>query len=872
MKKIILLAACISNAAFGAISDSSKSKKPAIKKEVLPELTISSAIPDTSYRATTTKFWEITHTRLAISFNLEERTAPVKELIDLHPYCYATDSLVLDAKSVAIDSVSMVEVKKNTPLRYDYRDDQLIVHFPQPIRSDNNIKLYLKYTAQPYAKKTGGSAAIRDDRGLYFINTDHKVPNKPVQIWTQGETEANSHWMVTIDKPNTRFTTELEITAPDSMKTLSNGALVKKVQFKNGFHTDYWKMDQPIQAYVVMMAVGNFAIVKDKWRGKDMDYYVEPEYAPYARTMFEHTGEMLSFFSDYTGVPYPWNKYSQVVVRDYVSGAMENTSATLHGEFLNQNFREHADKNSEDVVSHELFHQWFGDYVTAESWSNLTVNESFANYGEQLWRRHFYGKDYAEELAYNDLNRFLGGFSWGKKKPLVRFHYGSREEMFDGITYNKGGAILHYIHGLIGDEAFRKSIKIYLTKNALQSAEAHNWRMAVEEATGQDWTEFFNEFYYKGGFPELKIKYKAFDTASKLRVIVRQVHSDSSFNYHLKLNAEVMNGGKSQIVQWVVNDKCDTFWYDYQNGVAPFIFPDFDHIFPGKIEENKKGAQWFAQLEKGRGYATKHRALEFFRKNKDDDFYEKALMLGLSDNNKAIRQYAVELVAENNEGKLENTFKGRIFDIAKSDTIKAIRAEAIRTLGNWKRKEDVAQFENCVYDSSYNLAGATLSAIMQCDTPKAYSLARKMVATDIRGGLKYAVWQTLAISGKEEDVNLFYNQAKSEGVTKGVYFEVPLTEYIKAVKSTSVYAKGFSALLLMYQREEGGFAKRMCEASLLGRMLVLRDGLKSEKQEEMAKAKERAAAIKSYVQQLIDGSKEEDDKKKWTEEFKKLYE
>src|SRR5690606_27924383 len=139
-------------------------------------------------------------------------------------------------------------------------------------------------------------------------------------------------------------------------------------------------------------------------------------------------------------------------------------------------------------------------------WSNLTLNESFANYGEQLWRRYKYGKASNDELAFEDLAKYLGARD-ASAVPLVRFHYHSRDDMFDRVSYQKGGAILNYLHGLMGDSAFYRAMNIYLTKNALQPAEAHNWRMAVEEATGLDWNWFFNQWYYREGHPILNVQY-----------------------------------------------------------------------------------------------------------------------------------------------------------------------------------------------------------------------------------------------------------------------------------------------------------------------------------------------------------------------------
>ncbi|HTN17406.1 MAG TPA: M1 family aminopeptidase, partial [Chitinophagaceae bacterium] len=319
--------------------------------------------PMNQYRATAPQEWWIRHTHAALSFDYKEKTANGRATLSLQPYFYALDSLVLDAKSMDIKSVQLEP--GHQALAYTYDSSQLHIRLDKSYTRYEQLKLSIEYIAKPYARSgKGGSTAIRDDRGLYFINADSAVAGKPVQIWTQGETEANSNWLPTIDKPNMRTTVELDLTVPAQYKTLSNGALVGSREH-GATRTDTWKTDLPIQVYAIMFAVGDFHMTKDRWQDKEVNYYVEPAFAPYARKMFQYTPEMIGFFSGVTGVPYPWNKYSQVVVRDYVSGAMENTSASLFGEFMNQDEREYDDENHEDVVSHELFHQWFGDYVTA---------------------------------------------------------------------------------------------------------------------------------------------------------------------------------------------------------------------------------------------------------------------------------------------------------------------------------------------------------------------------------------------------------------------------------------------------------------------------------------------------------------------------
>jgi aminopeptidase N len=278
-------------------------------------------------------------------------------------------------------------------LTYAYDSLQLNIALGKEIPGGQNFKLFIEYTAKPNEKKIGGSAAIQEDKGLYFINPLGKEQNKPQQIWTQGETESNSNWFPCIDKPNQKMTQEIEIKVASNFKTLSNGLLTRSTQNADGTRTDVWTMNQPHAPYLAMMTIGNFEVVRDYWNGKEVSYYVEPEFKQYARAIFGKTPAMLEFFSNRLGVSYPWPKYAQIVARDYVSGAMENTSATLHGEFLQKTNRQLLDENNEDIISHELCHQWFGDLVTCESWSNIPLNESFATYGEYLWNEFDHGKN-----------------------------------------------------------------------------------------------------------------------------------------------------------------------------------------------------------------------------------------------------------------------------------------------------------------------------------------------------------------------------------------------------------------------------------------------------------------------------------------------
>src|SRR6185312_3742969 len=394
-----------------------------------------------NYRATANIINQLIHTELHVSFDYVKQYLYGKATITLSPYFYPTDSLTLDAKGMDIHEVSLVKGKSKVPLKYTYDSLQLHIMLDKTYKNKEEYTVFIDYTSKPNQLKEEqqGSAAITSHKGLFFINPDGKDKTKPREIWTQGETEDNSCWFPTIDKPNQRMTEEIYMTVESGFKTLSNGALVSSVENRDGTRTDHWSMGLGIPPYLVMMAAGPFAIVHDTWRGKNVDYYVDKKYEKYAKDIFGRTPQMIELYSRLLKFPYVWNKYDQVIAHDYVSGAMENTTATLHGEFVQRTRRELIDNNldnAEDVICHELFHHWFGDLLTCESWSNISLNESFATYGEYLWRQYAYNVDEADQLLQQNLGQYINNSP--TQHNLVDFYYNDREDLFDLTSYQKG--------------------------------------------------------------------------------------------------------------------------------------------------------------------------------------------------------------------------------------------------------------------------------------------------------------------------------------------------------------------------------------------------------------------------------------------------
>lgn len=716
----------------------------------LPEIEFSDFLGLTNeskvYNPSATRKNDIIHTKLDVRFNIPEEQLFGEAEIQVKPYFYPVDSLILDAKSFDIERVALKNKKGELQnLNYSYSDDFLRIALDTTYTNASTYTVFIKYTANPKNVKAKGSAAITDAKGLYFIDPRDTDPDKPTQIWTQGETESSSCWFPTIDKPNEKMTHEISITVPDKFVTLSNGLKTASKKSANGERTDTWKMDMPNAPYLVMMAIGEFSVVNDSWRKLPVDYYVEPAFAPYAKNIFGKTPEMMEFFSQKMGVDYPWPKYAQVVVRDYVSGAMENTSATLFGEFVQQTPAEMIDRDFEDVIAHELFHHWFGDLVTCESWANLPLNESFATYGEYLWKEYKYGRDEADYHLQKDLSTYIEE-SYSKKVDLIRYDYDSREDMFDRHSYQKGACVLHMLRNAVGDEAFFASLKLYLTNNAYKPAEIHNLRLAFEETTGEDLNWFFNQWFLDKGHPIINVSWDFQESTSRINLIlVQNQNTEVSPVYRLPLKIAIGYGDKTVFETITLEHLEDTF-YIPSSRMPDFVLVDSENQLLGQVNQQMTVTQARELYLHGKTYRNRFAALDILLENVNEPGVSEILKLALKDSFWNIRLYALSgmsnLIAQDPEN-----YEAILMHIAASDTKSQLRAEALKALtGSGRKPEVFAQFEKSLSDSSALVQGAAIAAMFSSNPDKTKSVIEPMEKT-ASGDLLSAIAMIYASAG-----------------------------------------------------------------------------------------------------------------------------
>ncbi|HWB92346.1 MAG TPA: M1 family metallopeptidase [Puia sp.] len=746
------------------------------------------------YRATATKYDDLINTKLEVKFDFDKSYMYGKAWITLKPHFYPTDTVSLDAKGMDIHSVALDRGGKTEPLKYAYDGETLRIHLNRTYKYTEKYTLFIDYTSKPNELKDHhGSSAITDAKGLYFINPKGEDKDKPTEIWTQGETEANSVWFPTIDKPNQKTTEEIYMTVPSKFVTLSNGLLVGQKTNGNGTRTDHWKMDLPHAPYLFFMGVGDYAIVKDSYKGKEVAYYVEKPYASVARRIFGHTPEMIAFYSRITGVDFPWPKYDQIVGRDYVSGAMENTTSTLHAENAQQDARELTDGNQwEDVIAHELFHQWFGDLVTTESWSNITLNESFADYSETLWNEYKYGKDAGDAVNYAGIQSYLQQPE-NADKDLVRFYYADKEDVFDQVSYPKGGRILNMLRHYVGDSAFFKSLNLYLTTNKFKSAEAQNLRLAFEEVTGEDLNWFWNQWYYGSGHPKLTIDYAYNDNAHRVQVIVNQTQETGKI-FRLPVAIDVYNGSsKVRHKVWVEN-KSDTFTFEYQTRPDLVNF-DGDKVLLCEKTDNKTLDNYIFQYKYAGGYVDRREAVEYCAAHQDEAKAADLLKTALKDRFYRIRMLTLNKLDLKNE-TAQAAFEPLIADMAAHDPNRPVKAKAIEILGSYGNDKYKALFVKAVSDSSYTVSGRALEALMDIDSTMALTLARKLIKEPAKGELTIAISTALIKSGDESNFDAISNNFEHMPVGQEKFqFSMPYAMMLAKVKNSEKLKHGVDLLV-----------------------------------------------------------------------------
>jgi aminopeptidase N len=435
--------------------------------------------------------------------------------------------LTLDAVDFVVGSVRDADGK---PLDFRRDPQTLTVRLREPLRAGERTSFAIAYLVE------------RPRAGLHFIAPTKEHPEKPTQCWTQSQDEFARYWFPCFDHPHAKQTTSTTIVVPTGTFALGNGRLAERRDDpQTGYTTFRYVQDLPHATYLVTMVAGSFTEVEQTGADVPVFYYVAPGREEEGERSFGKTPQMVKVFERLTGMPYPYARYSQIAVADFIFGGMENTTATTQTDRTLHDARAHADFSSDPLVAHELAHQWFGDLLTTRDWSHAWLNEGFATFFETAYREADLGLDEYLYAVMGLVGTYLEEYSERYARPIVENRYHDPIEVFDRHLYEKGGAVLHMLRGTLGEDRFWRSIRHYVREFAQRSVETIDFVRAIEAATGRNLREFFDQWVHRPGHPDVRVHYE-YDAQAKtatLRIEQRQAvdgdHPAFAFSLELGL-------------------------------------------------------------------------------------------------------------------------------------------------------------------------------------------------------------------------------------------------------------------------------------------------------------------------------------------------
>ncbi|MEH2071285.1 MAG: M1 family metallopeptidase [Nostoc sp.] len=457
---------------------------------------------------------QVEHIFLDLSLDIPEQSCQGICSIRLLPIRNGIDRLTLDAVNLNIESVQVDEVSQN----FDYDGEQLSIQLSQGTEIDKRLLIAIAYSV------------TKPQRGIYFVQPDKHYPNKPTQVWTQGEDEDSRFWFPCFDYPGQLSTSEIRVRVPNPLVAISNGELINTTE--DGDRKIYhWSQQQVHPTYLMTLAVGDFAEIRDHWNGKPVIYYVEKGREEDAKRSMGKTPRMIEFLSQMYGYQYPFPKYAQVCVDDFIFGGMENTSTTVLTDKCLLDERAALDnRNTEGLVVHELAHQWFGDLVVIKHWSHAWIKEGMASYSEVMWTEYEYSLQEAAYYRLLEARRYLSEDQSRYRRPMVTHVYREPIELFDRHIYEKGSCVYHMIRAQLGDELFWQAIQTFIQDNAHKTVETVDLLRAIEKSTGRNLLFLFDQYVYRGGHPEFNIAYSWDGDANLAKITVTQTQAAEGKN------------------------------------------------------------------------------------------------------------------------------------------------------------------------------------------------------------------------------------------------------------------------------------------------------------------------------------------------------
>ena len=468
---------------------------------------------------------DVKHLVINVQFDWAKKQAFGTTAVTFAPFD-STSTIPLDAAFFTINSITTQEGKV---LKFEYdggdQDDNLKITLDRVYQAGEETTVIINYRTNWVNLTDPNNLSGSTGKGVRFFEPTSTDRTRPREIWSMGEPEGNRYWFPGFDSPNDFRTTELIATVDKKLTVISNGTLIATRDNPDGTHTFHWKTDTPYANHLTSFVIGEYVDVQQNVDGIELHTFGYPNETEAVAATVVRLPEMVKFYSEVTGVKYPYPRYSQVSVQDMPWGVGNNMVA-IQSENMIDDARTHADFFYlwDGLEAETLAYQWFGNFLTCRDWSHIWLNRGVAHYFDGLFNEHKNGREeYLLWQLLSDQNTYLSDWNAGYRHPIVTRNYADTAGFTsDNYAYSRAAAVLHMLRKQLGEEKWRKAINHYLKSNANQPVTTEDFRKAVEETCGQPLDWFFDQWLYKMGHPMFEITKTYDDAKQQLVLSVRQ--------------------------------------------------------------------------------------------------------------------------------------------------------------------------------------------------------------------------------------------------------------------------------------------------------------------------------------------------------------
>ncbi len=476
--------------------------------------------------------FDIKHVKIELSFNFLGKKAEGTASLTISAV-NPIEHLTLDAGYLTINSITLNDGKE---LKFEYdgsdKDDGLRIYLEKLFQPGEEFTIKINYKTNYVNETDPDNLWGSYGKGLKFFSPTSNDPLRPLEMWSSAEPYGNRYWYPCFDAPNELRTTEFIATVDKKLTVVSNGELISEIENSDGTKTYHWKADVPYANHLTAFVISEYINVKQKFGSVSINNFGYRKEKDWIESSVERLPDMMRFYSEYTGIDYPYSSYSQAFVQE-LPGGMDNMMFSTITENMIDDKPTHADYFYlwDAQEAQMLASQWFGSYVTPVSYEHAWLNESFARYFDELYAEHKNGFDEFQLWYRNfDLNTYFWDWNNNVKRPIVTPNYDDPETMIrDNYSFSRGALVLHMLRNQLGEEKWRKAINLYLKTNANKLVTTQDFQNSVNISAGESMDWFFDQWVYNMGHPVFDVTDEFDNVNNKLVLTVKQIQK-TDFN------------------------------------------------------------------------------------------------------------------------------------------------------------------------------------------------------------------------------------------------------------------------------------------------------------------------------------------------------